>query len=457
MHVKKALLRTVSPLALAGLVIAASAALPATVVAQNSNPPAAEALGPIEGQIGFSWWGGQARNQKTDDILKLFEEENPGVTVVREAADFDPHWEKLTIQSAAGNQPCTIQMQTRWLATFAKPNILLPLDDLLAQGVFNVEGIAQPIIDGARGTDGKLYMIPSGVFIFALMYNKTMAEAAEAAGVAPLPQPYSWNQLAEYVRAVKPHLPEGVNGIHNMGRETDAFVTWVQSQGEKLFEGTTVTISKETVVDWFNYWEALRKDGITDSPEVAVADNGSLIEESYIATGRTFFTNRPPNRLASHQAVMDTVSPGSQLDIMPYPTGEDGTTGMDLGSNGIAIGSTCAAELLPASVAWVNFFTQDDRAAQIYQSDNGVVAVDRLADAQAKNPDTAPGQVRFIELFRQVVNDAKPVAWPAGGYGAVTDTIGRAYDAVAFEQLSVEDAADQFLAELQEQVTNAAS
>ncbi len=455
MQISKMLLKTVSPLALAAVVVAGGAALPAT--AQNSNPPAAEALGPIQGEIGFSWWGGQLRNQKTDEILQLFEAEYPGVTVVREAADFNPHWEKLTIQSAAGNQPCTIQMQTRWLATFARPNVLMPLDDLLAQGVFNVEGIAQPIMDGARGPDGKLYMIPSGVFIFALMYNQTMADAAAAAGVAPLPNPYTWNQLADYARAVKPHLPEGVNALHNMGRETDSFVTWVQSQGEKLFEGTTVTISPQTVVDWFNYWEALRKEGITDSPEEMVADNGSLIEESNIANSRTFLTNRPPNRLASLQAVVDTVSPGSKLEIMPYPTAEDGTTGMDVGSNGIAIGSTCPPELLPASVAWVNFFTQDPRAAQIYQSDNGVVAVDALAEAQANDPTTAPGQVRYIQLFREVIDTAKPVQWPAGGYGAVEQNLQRAYDAVAFEQLTSEQAAEEFLAGLQEQVTNAAN
>lgn len=451
MKIKGSLLRAVGLLALTAALASAG---PAN--AQNSNPEAAAALGPIQGEIRFSWWGGQLRNQKTDDILKLFEQENPGVTVVREAADFNPHWEKLTIQAAGGNQPCTIQMQTRWLATFAKPNVLMPLDDLLAQGVFNIEGIAQPIMDGARGTDGKLYMIPSGVFIFALMLNQTMADNAAAAGVAPLPNPYTWNQLAQYARDVKPTLPEGVNAIHNMGRETDSFVTWVQSQGEKLFDGTTVTISPETVVAWFSYWEALRKDGITDNAEEMVADNGSLIEESNIANGRTFITNRPPNRLASMQEAMDKVLPGNKLDIMPYPTAEDGTTGMDLGSNGIAIGANCPAELLPASVAWINFFTQDDRAAQIYQSDNGVVAVDRLAEAQAKDPATAPGQVRFIELYRQVVDEAKPVQWPAGGYQAVQQNIERAYDAVAFEQLTPEQAAEEFLAGLQDQVTAAA-
>jgi multiple sugar transport system substrate-binding protein len=299
-------------------------------------------------------------------------------------------------------------------------------------------------------------MIPSGVFIFALMLNQTMADNAAAAGVAALPNPYTWNQLAQYARDVKATLPEGVNAIHNMGRETDSFVTWVQSQGEKLFDGTTVTISHQTVVDWFNFWEALRKDGVTDSAEDAVADNGSLIEESNIANARTFITNRPPNRLASMQTAMDKVHPDNKLNIMPYPTAEDGTTGMDVGSNGIAIGSTCPPELLPASVAWINFFTQDPRAAQIYQSDNGVVAVDALAEAQRNDPATAPGQVRYIDLYREVIGGAKAVQWPAGGYQAVEQNLQRAYDAVAFEQLSAEDAATEFLAGLQEQVTNAA-
>ena len=121
-----------------------------------------------------------------------------------------------------------------------------------------------------------------------------------------------------------------------------------------------------------------------------------------------------------------------------------------------AIGATCPPELIPASVAWINFFTQDERAAAIYQSDNGVVAVDRLAEAQANAPETSPGQKRFIQLFQQVAGGAKPIAYPAGGNQAITDTLGRAYDAVAFETMSAEDAADQFLAELQEQITNAA-
>ncbi len=448
MQLPKALSRTRRALLLGSDLALAASAIPTSLVAQDQA---------LQGEIRFSWWGGQVRNEKTDRIIQLFEQENPGVSVVRENADFLPHWERLTIQSAGNNQPCTIQMQTRWLATFAKPEILRPLDDLVESGQLDVTGIPQPVLDASRGADGNLYMIPSGVFYFALMYNQQMAEAAAAAGVAPLEAPYSWTEFADYLRAVKPHLPEGVAATHNMGREPDSFVTWVQSQGEDLFNGNEVAFSREVAIEWFTYWETLRKEGLTESPEEMGTENSALVEESNLANGRGFITNRPPNQLGSVQATVDTVNPGATIDIMQYPTGEDGTVGMDLGANGIAIGANCTEQQLPIAIAWINFFTQDERAAQIYQSDNGVVAIDALAEAQATNPETQPTQVRMIELYRVAAPQADPVFWPAGGYQALTDVLNRTYDAIAFEQISVEEGADMLITELGEQIANAAS
>lgn len=438
--------RTVSPAIL-------SAAMALTALA-----PAPAALAQdLSGEIRFSWWGGQVRNEKTDQIIQLFEQENPSITVVRENADWTPYWERLTIQAAGNNQPCAITMQTRWLATYATPNILRPLDDLVADGTLDVSGIPETVLDSARGADGNLYMIPHGVFYFALMYNEQMAETAAKAGVQFPEYPYDWEQFAQYLRDAHPHLPEGAVSTHNMGREQDSFVTWVQSHGEDMFDGSQIAFSRETVIDWFNYWEALRKDGITEPPEVMISDNSALIEESNIANNRGFMTNRPPNQLGSVQTTVSTVSPGTTIGITPYPVGPDGTVGMDIGANGIAIGANCPEESIPATTAWINFFTQDPEAAGIYESDNGVVAIDALATAQAQDPDTQPTQVRHIELFQKLAETADPVFWPPNGYQALTDTLNRAYDAVAFEQVSVEDGADQLMADLQQQLDQAAN
>ena len=427
MHHQTKLMRTISAAAIVAM-IGTVASFVATAASADTT-------------IRFSWWGGQSRNEKTDKILQLYEKENPGVHVIREQSDWQPHWDKLKIQAAAGNQPCTIQMQTRWLATYADPKILRPLDDLVASGKLDISGISKATIDSSRGDDGNLYMIPSGVFYFALIYNKSLLDAA---GVAVPPDNWTWNQFADWLRAVKKGLPEGVNASHNMGVEADSYVTWVQSQGYKVFNKTHLAYPEKVTADYFRFWETLRKEGLTDSPEEMLTDNGSLIEESNIANGRTFVTNRPPNRLDSHQKVLTAVK-GQELDIIQYPRGEDGTTGMDLGANGIAIGAPCTdPDKLDASVKWINFFTEDPRAAAIYELDNGAVTVAKLQEDQVNNPKTSIGQRKFIQLYQRIAETAKPINYPSGGTGALQDALTRAYEAVAFGQLSPDDAAKQF-------------
>ena len=396
--------------------------------------------------IRFSWWGGQLRNEKTDKILQLFEKDNPGIHVTREASDWQPHWDKLTIQAVAGNQPCTIQMQTRWLATYAKPDILMPLDDLLAAGKLDVRGIEKSVIDSGRGDDGKLYMIPSGVFYFALLFNKTMLDDA---GMAQPDFNWTWSDFAKFIKEIAPKLPKGVIPTHNMGRETDAFVDWIQTKGYKVWDGRKIGFPDSVTTEWFKFWEDLRKAGVTDTPEEAVNDNGNLIEQSNIANGREFITNRPPNRIDLHQKVLDAVHPGQQLSIQPIPRGDDGSPGMDFGANGIAIGAPCTDPAkLDAAVKWINYFTENDQAAAIYELDNGVVAVDRQREAQLNGPNTSRGQREQIQVFEKVIPDGKPVSWPAGGYGALTEALGRAYDAVAFETMSPADGAKQLASDL---------
>ena len=96
---------------------------------------------------------------------------------------------------------------------------------------------------------------------------------------------------------------------------------------------------------------------------------------------------------------------------------------MDLGANGISIGATARRTCIPASVAWINFFTEDPRAAEIYQSDNGVVAIDTVRrGADEQSAERRAPQERIIEFFSRSRPTAKPVAWPAGGYARASPT-----------------------------------
>ncbi len=426
----KILIRIASALALVGATLGLSA-----VAVPSAN---------ADTEIRFSWWGGPLRNQKTDDILKLFEKDNPGVTVLREASGWDDYWNKLSIQTAAGNEPCTVQMQSRWLATYANPKLLMPLDDLLKSGKLDVRGITEASLKTGYGDDGHFYLVPSGMFYSSVMYNRTWLEKA---GLKPPTKDWTWEDFHKLLTDMKPHLPDGVPATHNMGVETDSFVDWVQTQGYPVFDGPKLAFPKKVMVDWFSFWEELRKEGLTDTPEVMVQDNGSLIEQSAIANGRVFMTARPANRLDSHQAVIDKVRPGEQLDIALYPKGPGGG-GQDTGSDGISIGAHCSDPAkLDVAIKWINFFTEDDRAAAIYKSDNGVVAVDRQAKAQIEDPTATYGQKRQLQLYQDVAAEVKPISWPSGGNGAMTQALGNAYQSVAFGTATPEEATDAFFTE----------
>jgi multiple sugar transport system substrate-binding protein len=366
------------------------------------------------------------------------------VSVVRQNSDWGPYWDKLTIQSAAGNMPCTMMMQNRWLSTFDDPSILMPLDDYIASGDIDTTGIQPATMESARGVDGHIYFVPSSVFFNGVIYNKTWLDSA---GLTEPTIDWTWDDMAKLLRDIAPSLPEGVPAVHNLAMENDQFVTWVQSHGEKMFDSNGAAFSKDTIKAWFDYWEVLRAEGLTDTPEVMVEEVGSLIENSNIANGRVFLTGRPPNRLDAHQLVIDTVRPGEKLAVVAGPKGPSGA-GWDVGSNGVAVGANCPAEQIPAAIAWVNFFTHDPEGALIYASEIGPVTVDTLQQDQIDNPAASKSQREMILMFREVAPESKPVLWPAKSNGILADSLARNYQAVAFGQMSTDEAADEVIRDL---------
>ena len=53
-------------------------------------------------------------------------------------------------------------------------------------------------------------------------------------------------------------------------------------------------------------------------------------------------------------------------------------------------------------------------------------------------------------MFQRVVGTANPVQWPGNGYANIVTAMNHASEAVAFEQLKPDAAADQFMTELKD-------
>jgi multiple sugar transport system substrate-binding protein len=169
------------------------------------------------------------------------------------------------------------------------------------------------------------------------------------------------------------------------------------------------------------------------------------IEDSLFANGKEFLSLKPANQLDAHQNILQAVSDYEEMDMVRVPIGPGGASD-DMGTNGISIGSNCSEDQVKAAAAWINFFLQNDEAAKIYLSDNGVVTVDRQQNAQAEDPATTPGQVKHVRLLQMIADDSTPTYYP-NGYRPLIDALQRMAQAVAFGELTPESAADAFFEE----------
>jgi ABC-type glycerol-3-phosphate transport system substrate-binding protein len=97
---------------------AAALILGLTACATGSGPAASDEveLSDEDVTLNISWWGGDARVERTQKILDAFEEENPNITVEAEFSDWTGYWDRLATSTAGKNSPDVIQMDELYLA-----------------------------------------------------------------------------------------------------------------------------------------------------------------------------------------------------------------------------------------------------------------------------------------------------------------------------------------------------
>lgn len=98
-----------------------------------------------------AWWGGQERHDRTLQVIEMYEEENPHVTIEAEYSGFDGYFDKLNTQLAAGNAPDVIQFGGN-LNDFVARDVILPLDDYVGNEL-DISLHDQSMLDSATFND----------------------------------------------------------------------------------------------------------------------------------------------------------------------------------------------------------------------------------------------------------------------------------------------------------------
>ncbi|UXN72314.1 extracellular solute-binding protein [Devosia sp. A8/3-2] len=109
---------------------AAAAAGSAAILSATGNAAFAR-----DRRIRHFWWGNPERDKRTFEVIRLFNENNPGIVVAGETLGSADYFTRLTTQIAGRNMADAIQMGYGVMFEYINRGAILPLDDYLGKSL----------------------------------------------------------------------------------------------------------------------------------------------------------------------------------------------------------------------------------------------------------------------------------------------------------------------------------
>ncbi|WP_299958751.1 ABC transporter substrate-binding protein [uncultured Modestobacter sp.] len=397
--------------------------------------------GPVS--MRFSWWGSDTRHAATQELIDLYESQNEGVTIEGDFTGFADYWDRLATSTAGGQAPCLMQQDTRYVREYADRNALLDLTPYIEDGTIDTSDLDENVAETGAVEDAT-YAIPTGVNAFSVVIDP---QAYEAAGV-PVPDgsSWTWDEMVETAAQVTQASGGQVYGMQAMGLNggDTNFEVYAREQGEALFdENGEIGFTQDTLVDWWNIEKEASETGAEPPPSTTVEVFNGGVDQALVATGRGasgfWWTNELPAL---------TAGAGRDLQFLQFPSAEgNGETGMYLKPAMFwAISSDC--ESPQEAAMFLDWLINSEEAVEIIKADRGLPVNTELRDQIAPTLDDA-GQaaVAFVEEITPDLQE--PPALPPQGAGEVQAILQRYTEQILFDQISVEDAAEQFMTEVE--------
>jgi multiple sugar transport system substrate-binding protein len=402
----------------------------------SSAPASSASPGKPSGNIQLSYWGSSTRVAKYTKIDQLFEQKYPGTKVQASAGDFGTYFDKLNVQAASKSLPCVTTLQTRQLNDYTTNGTMMDLDPLVKSGQIDVGDIPKSLLDTGRGPDGKLYMIPFGVAWNADTINGAIAKKYD---IPSLKQGYTWAEYGDWLKDAASKLPDGVAATDDQGQDEPTFSAYVISNGHDMFNDKgKIGFPKSVLQQYWEMWQKYSKAGYTTSPQQN-AEEPAQLEQFDVTLGKVLSEQTAGNALPGIQAA----NPAADATTMAFPSGKSGLGNMFFVS-GYSIPVSCSN--VSTAAAYIDFWTNNDAASEVFASDNGAVANSRQLKDQI--PSATDGVKTVLEQYQYILGKKVPAQTIPSGYNAVFEqSFLRNYQDIAFGRKTVKQAVDAFFSE----------
>lgn len=329
--------------------------------AGNDNGQEAPAATGEQIELRFTWWGGDERARRTEEVIDLFMAENPDIRIVGEPRPGDAYWDVLAVQLEGGGAPDIMQFGGNYPDYIM---FLLPLQGFIGNElqIGSEAQFDQQVLE--TGTlDGNLYGISLGTNVLSLAYNRTMLEEAGA----PMPSDnMTWDEFIEYGRVLRDLLPDNVFPfVDNSVNQANYISYFMLQRGEPIWTAELEShVTVEGTYAWINLWEDMREEGLIPDIDTTASFQEVSPDTSALVHGRAAIGLIWSNQLGAYQDSMT-----DELGLMQLPTGDQDALAIQV-SQYLSINAT--TEHPEAAARFINFFVTNSEAGAILGTDRGI-------------------------------------------------------------------------------------
>ncbi|MCC3763304.1 extracellular solute-binding protein [Glycomyces sp. TRM65418] len=390
-------------------------------------------------ELEISWWGDDDRARLFAEVIDLFEEEHPNITVVETPVGApDDLFNRLATDFAGGGDtaPDVFALGGAKPQEYADLGALLDLstvEDVLDYSDYPDFSLTNAIVDD------KLYGLPTGGNATAAFIN---ADIFEQAGV-PLPEEgWNWNDLVDAAGQI------GGAGLTNAAgnpiygidlRIQDILGTYaaqVSEVGMYDWDGT-LGVDADQIAGWYELEAQLVANGGLPDPSVVTSNWALPPDQQPFTIGQAAITFGYTNLMSAYSAAGDV-----RMMLPPTDTELSGVALLPSAFWSINV----ASEHPQAAAMLVDWFLHEPRAAELILDTRGVPF----------NPDTLDVVAPLLEGPAQTaadyvgrIFDEGVVAPPQPAGGSVMNELSQRMETeVLFGRMSPDEAAAQWVDEL---------
>ncbi|MFV2022474.1 ABC transporter substrate-binding protein [Micromonospora sp. LOL_023] len=388
----------------------------------------------------LTWWGADARHERTQQAIEAFQEQYPNIEVIGEFSDWTGYWDKLATATAGGNAPDVIQMDQLYLASYADRGVLA---DLSQQPQLDTATLPPAVLDTGRSR-GTLYGMPISTSAWGILVNQD--KLAELGVALPDTENWTWDEFADFGRSVTEASGGQVHGFTPHWNEFSLQIH-ARQHGEALFSDGKVSISVPTLARYFQQVNDWATAGASVPASQFAEGASAALDQTDFATGKVAMIFANVTQLAAYTKATG----GADLIAVKLPTEDGNSTPFSYLKPGMYWSVSAESEHPAEAELLINFLVNTTEAGEIIGSERGIPA--NATVLESIRDSLTPGElqaVEYAESIQDVLGDAPEIV--PNGASEIERTIVRYLQDVMFDIRTAEEAAGAFVAELQSSI-----